>query len=534
VWKRNLLFVGLVIAGAGSLGSLFPSVTPASAGRRPPVPAPPAGNPEVVDRVDQVFHRQWADEGLSPARRAPELAVMRRLALGLMGTIPSLEEIRRFEADPGDQRLSTWLDGVLKDRRFADYFAERLARAFVGTEGGPFIVFRRRRFVTWLSDQIMEDRPYDRVVCDLIADKGLWTDHPGTNFVSVTYDPEKKEPDPERLAARVARAFLGVRLDCAQCHDHPFESWKQRDFQGLAAFFGQVHSGLTGIHDGTGEFEPTNRKTGKPVTVEPRVPFFPELWPHDGTRRSQLARWVTDPKNPHLPRVTVNRVWALLFGRPLVEPVDDLATAGEPPEVLRILADDLVAHGFDLKRLVRVIAATEVFRLDSASVYKTTEAHEKAWAVFPMTRLRPDQVVGGIVQAASVERLDAESHILLRVFNGFGKSGFVQRYGDTGEDEFSGGSGTIPQRLLMLNGELVHDKTKDSVFNASTRIAMLAPDDHAAVEVAYLTALTRRPTPDEAAHFEAKLAGASRKERELRLSDLCWTLLNATEFSWNH
>src|SRR5262249_55443452 len=173
---------------------------------------------------------------------------------------------------------------------------------------------------------------------DLIASDGLWTDKPATNFVTVTIEPDnKKGPNPERLAARVARAFLGVRLDCAQCHNHPFQSWKQADFRGLAAFFGQVEQGFTGIQDGEGELLLENRKTGVMDTIAPRVPFLPELLPSDGSRRSQLAQWVTDPGNPYFPRATVNRVWALLLGRPLVEPVDDLLSADEMPPPLPLL-----------------------------------------------------------------------------------------------------------------------------------------------------------------------------------------------------
>ena len=144
-----------------------------------------------------------------------------------------------------------------------------------------------------------------------------------------------------------------------------------------------------------------------------------------------------------------------------------------------------------------------------------------------MTRLRPEQIVGGVLQSASVETLDRDSHIILRIFNTLGLNGFVERYGDTGEDNFTDDAGTIPQRLLMLNGDLVHGNTKESVLNATTQIAMFAPNDHAAVEVAYLTTLTRRPTPDESDHFTAKLKNTKGTERRSRLSDLCWTLLNA-------
>src|SRR5262249_28962175 len=161
-----------------------------------------------------------------------------------------------------------------------------------------------------------------------------------------------------------------------------------------------------------------------------------------------------------------------------------------------ILADDLVAHGFDLRRLIRVIAATEVFRRDSAAEHEITEGHERAWAAFPLTRLRPEQAVGAALQSASVATVNAEAHILVRSLRATQQNDFVQPYGDSGEDEFDGGGGTIPQRLLLMNGGLVREKIKEGPFNASTRISWLAPDDARAVEAAYLAVLTRRPTPE--------------------------------------
>src|SRR5207248_1635162 len=124
-------------------------------------------------------------------------------------------------------------------------------------------------------------------------------------------DPERKQVEAERLAGRVSRSFLGARIDCAQCHDHPFAPWKQADFMGLAAFFGQTQSGFIGLHEESGEFQFVDRKTNKKTKVDPRVPTSPDLLPTDGTgnRRQRLAAWVTHPKNPALPRATVNRVW---------------------------------------------------------------------------------------------------------------------------------------------------------------------------------------------------------------------------------
>jgi hypothetical protein len=372
------------------------------------------------------------------------------------------------------------------------------------------------------------------MVRDLIASEGLWTDKPATNFISVTIQPDNKnQPDPVRLAGRVTRAFLGLRLDCAQCHNHPFAEWKQTDFQALSAFFGQTHLGFTGVYDGPGEYELKDKKTDAERIISPRVPFDDELLPDKGGRRWRLACWVTHPKNPYFARAAVNRVWALMLGRPLVEPVDNLESDTAAPPALDLLADDFAAHGFDLRRLIRAIASTEVFRLDSAAEHDVGESEEKAWAVFPLTRLRPDQVVGGVLQASSVATLNAESHILARLARFGQRNDFVKRYGDSGEDEFGGHGGTIPQRLLMMNGSLLHEKIKEGPFSASTQVGWMSADDARAVEAAYLSVLTRRPTAEEAEYFERFLTDSTLK-RTQRFEDFFWALINSTEFSWNH
>lgn len=538
---RDLLFIGLVLGGAAGLAaSLYPPRLDARSSVPPRKVAADDGLGDTVRRVDAAFRDRWTREGLTVAAPAAETTVLRRLALGMTGSIPSLEELRRLETTPEGRRADLYSAALLDDRRFADYFAERLARSYVGTEGGPFLIYRRRRFISWLSDQIVEARPYDAIVRDLIASDGIWTDRPAVNFLTVTYDPEKKYVDPERVAGRVARAFLGVRIDCAQCHDHPFAPWKQNDFQGLAAFFGRVTSGPRGIYEERGAYEVADRKTGKPKTYEPRVPFLPELLSEDVKvpRRQRLARWITDPRNPNLARATVNRLWALMFGRPLVEPVDDLAAADEIPEPLTILADDFKTHGYNLRRLLRAIVATEAFRLDSALSDGTpsaaAEAAEKGWASYPMTRLRPEQVVGSVFQSTAFSTIDNDSPFFVRFFSSVGQNQFVQRYGDSGEDEFDGRGGTIPQRLLLMNGELVRDRTKPDFMHSPARIGYFAATDRAAVEVAYLTSLTRKPTPVELSHFEAKLAGSRGDQRSKSVSDIVWTLINSTEFSWNH
>jgi hypothetical protein len=531
---RDLVFIGLIGGGLFVVGAnLMPPHLARTGDASVDAARCDAGEQATVDRINQSFRKQWISGSRPSAQPADTLQLCRRLALGLMGTVPSLQEIRQLEILPEAQRVPWWLEHVLGDRRFADYYAERLARVYVGTESGPFIFFRRRRFVAWLADNLAQSRPYDQLVRELISDGGLWTDRPATNFISVTSQPDNgNQPDPVRLAGRVTRAFLGLRLDCAQCHDHPFASWVKGDFEGLSAFFGQTRLGFKGIQDGAGEYEVVDKKTQSSRVVEPKVPFSSELVPENGSRREQIAAWVTHPGNPYFARATVNRVWALVIGRPLVEPVDNLQTDAQMPEALQVLADDFSSNGYDLRRLIRVIANSEVFRLESGSGGEDVESGQRDCSSFPMTRLRPEQVAGSLLQASSIVTINAETHLLGRLIRFGEKNEFVTRYGDDGEDEFDSRGGTIPQRLLLMNGKMVRENVA-GLNTSPRRVAWLAADDPRAVESIYLAALTRRPTPEELAYFEEQFrqSGASRAER---IEDLFWALINSTEFSWNH
>ena len=556
MWKRHLLFLISCLAGLSALGAnllrtervrtprQFHSEHVAAEGLR-----------DAVDQVDREFQSAWEGAGLQPAPKAPSLLVVRRLALGLMGTVPSLEEIRALELVPPDQQIDWWLSRVFEDRRFADYVAERLARAYVGTEDGPFLLFRRRRFVSWISDQLHEGKTsYGQLAYHILADQGLWTDKPSVNFVTVTSDQNRdgNPPDPIRLAARTTRAFLGVRIDCLQCHDDrlgkvglgtaadPREG-TQIDFHQLAAFFGGVRNhGLTGIRDEPPAVKDQYRTrllhAESEQVVEPRVPFQHELWREEGTLRQQLAAWVTHVENRAFARMAVNRVWALMFGKPLVQPIDDIPLFGPFPPGLQLLADDFVANGYDMRRLIRLIAHSAVFQADSRADIELQPTHEDQWAVFPLVRLRPEQVAGSVLQAASLSTIDARSNIIWQLIKFGQQNDFVQAYGDMGEDEFTDRGGTIPQRLLMMNGDLIKERTEQNiVLNASSRIALFAPDHRTAIESAYLAVLTRRPSPTESAHFEAEFAEArSAGDRLQAVEDLYWTLMNSTEFLWNH
>ncbi|MCP4194027.1 MAG: DUF1553 domain-containing protein [Planctomycetaceae bacterium] len=538
MWIRNLSFISLCAVG---LATLVGSLLPQNRVEQPPNlrPTGPAADSfhRAISQINREYHDHWRATDVSPTVRASTNTIIRRISLALIGTIPSLEEQRAIEQVPNSERVDWWLNRLLQDRRHSDYLAERLARSYVGTEDGPFLIFRRRRFVTWLSDQLHQNLPYNKLVNELISGTGLWTDSPAVNFITVTTDVNGDEqPDEERLAARTSRAFLGIRLDCVQCHDdHLNGEWLQSDFHHLAAFYAGAQSSPLGIQDQEATYEYQFLGETEPVDVAPTAPFLSELDSRQSIARQRLADWVTHPDNDVFRRAIINRIWALMFGKPLVAPIDNIPLEGPYPPGLEILSHDFGSNNFDLRRLIRMICQTQAFQLDSRDSRGATAEQERQWAIFPLTRLRPEQVAGSLLQASLLTTIDANSHIFVRLMRYQQEAEFVERYGDRGEDEFGNRGGTIPQRLLLMNGQLISARTKDDLIgNASTRIAALAQDNKHAIDSAYLAILTRLPSLTEQSHFLEQMKDTSGPARRQILEDLYWTLFNSTEFSWNH
>jgi hypothetical protein len=528
-----------------------------------PRPAPAASREAaaaLTARIDSTLDALWRARGLTPSPEVDDLAFARRLWLDLLGTVPSLEELRALEARPAAGRRAWLIDRALADPRFAGATAEQLARIIVGANAKPDdLLYRRRRLVDWLTRQVAARRPWDALVRDLLTAQGLSTDTPAVNFVV------SQDRDPLKLAARSARAFLGVRIDCAQCHDHPFADWRQDDFEGLAAFFARLQRGSPAVRDGAaGELELDPRRGAAPTpnmgapamamggspgkrVVAPAVPYDPALLPPidagPGGRRRALAAWVTDPRNRSFSRAFANRLWAWLLGRGLVDPTDALDT-GTPwsPELLDLLERDVVEGGFDLEREVRAIVSSRAYARSSALPERPgvdEAAQVEACATYPVRPLRGDALARVVYQATSLWTWDDRRALLLRFARFAQVSDFTRRHGgdpDAEEEEEE----TLLQRLLLLNGKLVADRTKaDDLFGPTMRLPLLAPSDAAAVDAAFLMALARRPAPAEAAPWVERLAAAAKEEKanEARakvMSDLEWALLNTTELATNH
>ena len=500
---------------------------------------------ETLARLEQVWSDRIEQKDMQPAEYADWLTVCRRMSLALVGNGLSLEEIRELEQIPESARESVHLKRLLQDTRYHNYWAERWARYLVGTDGGEFVLYRRRRFRVWLSEVFAANRPYDRMVRDLITAEGLWTDKPEVNFLTATFDSNDGSADPVRLAARTSRAFLGLRIDCLQCHndflgnvnlgdvDEPREGM-QTDFHQLAAFYTSAKtSGLQGVKSGEVEYNYKYLDAEEEIAVEPSVPYLPELLPEEGDPRERLAAWVTHVDNRQAARAAVSHVWALMFGKPIGEAVDNLPLDEESGPLLEILTDDFRHHGFDIQRLIRLIGASSAFRVASRASFEITGKHEDVHAVFPLVRLRPEQMAGSLMQAARVKRTDRDSSLFVQFQTFTGSNDFIKQYGDMGEDEFSTDSVTITQRLLMMNGNLTQELANTNpVLNTAGHVGMFARDDDHAVELIYLCSLNRYPSPEEKQHFVQRLKET--KKRDKVLQDIAWILMNSSEMAWNH
>ncbi|MEM6690054.1 MAG: DUF1549 domain-containing protein [Planctomycetota bacterium] len=500
-----------------------------------------------TDRIDRLWLADLDAKNLDPAPDADWLTLCRRLSLTLVGSGVSLEEIRDLETLPEHQRFSTHRERLLKDPRFHHYFGERWARILVGTDGGEFLAYRRRRFRTWLAGCFEQNWTHDRLVKQLITAEGIWTGNPEVNFLTATFDTGENQPDPVRLAARTSRAFLGLRIDCLQCHDdflgnvalgdiHSPREGLQSDFHQLASFFTAAKSeGITGIYDGDVDYEFQYLDASETVKVPAKVPFQPELLPEEGDARDRLAAWITHPKNRQAARAAVHHYWALIYGQPLEAEVDDLPLDSDPHPMLDALADLFVESEFNVRDLIRVLTSIGPFQVGSRydSGIEVTRVHERHMAVFPITRLRPEQVAGALTQAARVQTIDRDSTFLIQLLANTGINEFVTRYGDVGEDQFSDESGTITQRLLMMNGDMLRELAEHNpLMNTSAHVSMYQASHEKMVEALYLATLNRQPTAIESEHFASRLNEAD--DRNEMVEDITWVLMNSSEMAWNH
>jgi hypothetical protein len=501
--------------------------------------APRPGETETAAQVDVLLRKAapGADSGVA----ADDATFLRRVSIDLTGRLPTLEEMRRFAADTSPERRGRLVDGLLTSEGYAINWGRywRDVVTYHTPASGNYL--RWQLFDRWWVEQFRRNRPWNEVVTAVVTASGADDEIAPVNYLTGQYG------NPVEIAATTSRVFLGVQIQCAQCHDAKTEKWKRQQFHEFAAYFGRArliqHKDVMGR--GTpydiecrcdGQYTMTDKKDPSHlIEIQPRFLTGEGLLPLDSDdveRRQVLARLMTAPDNPWFARCYVNRVWTALFGWGFYPGVADLGGRQEPryPEVLDLLARNWVASGYDGRWLFRTITRTA--------------AYQRAWtdgsgdtphnpAVCPC-RLRPEQVYEALQQALGFDEKDkaipapapksapaVQRHEGLRnmVYQAFKVDPSLPR------DEVRG---TIPQALLMMNSVLVHSATSARGKTLLAAFLERGFDDGQVVDGLYERVLARRPTTRER---EACMRYVHRSgSREEGLEDVLWCLVNSTEF----
>ncbi|NQV27711.1 MAG: DUF1553 domain-containing protein [Rhodopirellula sp.] len=337
--------------------------------------------------------------------------------------------------------------------------------------------------------------------------------------------------------------FLGIRIECAQCHNHPFDTWSQNDFWGYAAFFAAMQRGTESGGNGflSQLRELFNRRTltipGTEETVE--ATFLtgesPQI-PTGTSARMMLADWMTSKENPYFARTAANRVWGHFFGIGIVDPVDDFSDVNPPshPELLDLLAKELVDHDFDLKFLVRAITASRTYQLSSSARSENPDVNPRLFSRMAVKGMTAEQLYDSIAQAVGTHETFEESQ-QDRFRGTTTRARFIEQFSDSNSDPTERQTSVL-QALSLMNGRLINDAT---ALETSRTLAGILDypgfDDSRRIEALFLATLNRRPRPEERERFVryVESAGADTESRRA-VSDVFWTLLNSSEFSLNH
>ena len=507
----------------------------------------PAEDRPLRHVIDAEARAAWDREKITPAARADDATFLRRVYLDLVGTIPTHDEARTFLQDKDVRKRERLIDRLLDDPRFAEHQANVWDQVFFGRNPpNPDATRKRDHFKKWLTEKFAKNEPFDRWTRDL-----LLAEQDGPELFYVQF-----RNQPEETAVAVSRIFLGTQLQCARCHDHPYESWTQRDFYGLAGFFvrlvvldqggpanqrrykvGEKNTGEV-LFSGAAKDQKPGKK-GEPVRAkflggsmleEPPLPAGfkePELksaktLPKPAfSRKEKLAEWVTAPTNPYLARAVANRVWGQYLGRGLVHPVDDLSDKNEPshPGLLQALTGQMAARQFDLKWFIRELVNSETYQL--AATGPATEALPR-W--YERARVRP----------LSAEELLAS----LRTATGFGRAqlpsateDYLLRYfgvPTNGQGDFQG---SLTEHLFLNNSSQLRQMIQRRKGNLMDAVLSSTDPWEQRVDRMFLSVLSRPPTPEQRKRFVAHLTSDAKAEP--LVEEAIWVLLNAAEFRFN-
>lgn len=522
-----------------------------------PLPAPPA-KMERLDaaalaaQIDKHFEDYWQTAGVEPAPASDDAEFARRVYLILAGKTPPAAEMRDFLEDADPKKRAVLVERLLARATFAEHLANTWRDILLpGLNQNLQARALAPQFEAWLRLRIVEGRTFDQIAAELLTARAETGDLNALNPAqggapSPLAFYVLNELKPENLAASSSRALLGVQIQCAQCHDHPFAAWKREQFWSLAAFFKpaqamaddanaaamMANTGLTDNFDRAAIAIPDTDRTAEPKYLGGDAP----QWDPQLGNRATLARWMVSRENPFFARATANRVWQQFFGLGLVEPVDDL-DANNPashPEVLELLASQLTAHDYDVKYLARALAQTRVFQLSSQTTHSSQE-ESKHFARALVRGMTAEQLFDSVAQATGYREATAQNALQDIYDTASLRNEFLQKFAVSNEKP-SESQTSILQALALMNGRLVADATSLERSKTLTAVAE-APflSNAEKVEALFLAALGRRPTPEEAAQFLGYVEGSKDPVGgKQALADVFWALLNTAEFKSIH
>lgn len=513
--------------------------------------------PEVFTKknnfIDQHVFAKLAALNIEPSELCSDEEFLRRVYLDLLGVLPKPEEARAFLADANADKRVKLIDQLLQRPEFNDHWAlffSDLLQNRKERDHDVRGVKGVRSFHAWLRQQVEKNRPWDELAREVLTAQGSTDVNPAVGYFVVTVG-EHGEAHRSEVAASVAQAFLGTRIGCAQCHNHPLERYTQDDYYHFSAFFSRIKmqrkdpkTGPTTLLVAGYDGKPSKQPIG---VVQPRTGRFLAAQPLDRTAmtlapesdpRAALAAWMTGPKNEYFSGAMVNRLWRHFLGVGLVEPVDDLRASNPPtnPELWKALNADFVAGKYDLRKFMKVILVSRTYQL-SAQTRPANAKDQRFYSHYYARRLPAEVLLDAIAQATNVPNSFPDyppgtragqlpdPHASSYFLTVFGRSERVtacacERSGDV----------TLPQVLHLQNGETVVQK----IAAAEGRLAKLLKEKKSEEELAnevFLATLARFPTKSEK---EAILSALKDGERGEVYRDLFWALLNSKEFAFNH
>ena len=505
--------------------------------------------------IDELVLAQLRQLHLEPAPPCDDATFVRRAYLDTIGRLPTAEEVRGFVADTAPGKRERLADLLLARPEYVDYWTYKWSDVLLvtGSKLRPAAVDAYSR---WIRDRVAANVPWDALVRELVTAKGSSLENGATNFFAV-------HQDPETMAENTAQAFLGLSINCAKCHDHPLEKWTNDQYYAFANLFARVRAKGWGGDSRSGDGARTlfveeqgdllQPRTGRPQPPAPLdgAPLDPAD-PRD--RRETLAAWLTEPGNPYFTRAIVNRVWANFFAVGIVEPVDDLRAtnpaSNEP--LLAALAEHLVASGYDLKSLMRLILASETYRRSSAPTAANRDDRRWFARAYPR-RLMAEVLADAIADVTGVRDSYTELALndgstekvatyapgtrALELRDSAVKSPFLVTFGRNARDitcecERSN-QPSLVQVLALANGSTLNDKLS-AREGRITQFLATEPSPERIVDEAWFACLSRPPTEAERKGMLEILAATPPTERRAAVEDLYWSLLTSREFLFRH